>query len=119
MFKLASATVAALALTIVAAAPSTASADWPPSFDDHHEVHVDYALHGWRSKHTHDHHGAHELADFLRSVGASVQIDHNGGHYDVIYTCPHPRMRYFDCDHEAHDFARSLRRLGFSARVHH
>jgi hypothetical protein len=122
MFKLATSAAALLALALVASAPTTASAaDFTlPGFgDDCHEVHVDYSLHGWRTKHTHDHHGAHELANFLRSVGASVRIAHNGGHYDVIYTCPRSRSRYFHSDREAHRFERSLRRLGFRARVHH
>ncbi|MEX2187881.1 MAG: hypothetical protein WD875_13840 [Pirellulales bacterium] len=122
MFKLATTTVAVLALTLVASAPKTASAaefKFPGYGDDCHEVHVDYSLNCWKSKHMHDHHGAHELANFLRSAGCFVRIAHNGGHYDVQYMCPRPRSKYFHCDSDAHQFERSLRRLGFDARVHH
>ena len=124
MFKLATAGIAALALTLVASAPTTVSAAEfgfriGNGFDDCHEVHVDYSLHCWRSKHMHDHHGAHDLANYLRSLGCFVRIAHNGGHYDVKYTCPRPRSKYFHCDSEAHQFERTLRRLGFNARVHH
>lgn len=122
MFKLATSAAALLALALVASAPSNAkAADFRLSGfgDDCHEVHVDYSLHGWKRKHTHCHEDAHELANRLRGLGCFVRIAHNGGHYDVLYTCPRERMRYFHCDRDAHRFARELRRLGFRAYVHH
>jgi hypothetical protein len=109
---------AVVTLTFVAATPSSAVAA-PPAFIAHdHDVHVDYSTRGWKSRHLHDHHDAHDLANFLRSIGARVRIEHGHGFYDVVYSCS-PRMKWFHEDRDAHRFARDLRRYGFTARVHH
>jgi hypothetical protein len=118
MFKLTTIGFAVLALTAVAATPSSIVAA-PPAFASHdHDIHVDYSIRGWKTKHFHDHHAAHDLAGFLRSVGCRVRIEHGHGFYDVVYTCP-PQMKWFHHDRDAHRFARDLRRYGFIARVHH
>ena len=119
MFKRVTTCLAVLALNLVAAAPTSAVAA-PPVYHRHRhdDVHVDYSIHGWKTKHFHDHRAAHDLAGYLRSLGCSVRIGHGDGFYDVLYTCP-PRMRWFHEDRDAHRFARDLRRLGFTACVHH
>jgi hypothetical protein len=117
MNKFATLGLAILALGITAALPSTVAAA-PPWVDHHHDVHVDYSIRGWKSKHFHDHEAAHDFARYLRSLGCSVRFEHGDGHYDVEYTCG-KGMRWFHEDREAHRFARDLRRLGFLARVHH
>ena len=123
MFKLASLSSAVVALSLVAATPTSVVAAPPHRHQDrnhrHHEVHVDYSLNRWVTRHVHDHHAAHDIARFVRSVGGTARVVHGGDHYDVVYTCPHPRMRHFHEDRDAHRFARDLRRYGFTARVHH
>jgi hypothetical protein len=120
MFKLTSLGFAVIAIGLVAATPASAA---PPHRHQerhrHHEVHVDYSLDRWLTRHVDDHHAAHDIARFVRSVGGTARVVHGGDHYDVVYTCPHPRMRHFHEDRDAHRFARDLRRYGFMARVHH
>jgi hypothetical protein len=85
---------------------------------DHRHYTVHYSTRGWKSQHLHDHASAHEMETWLRGVGCSVRVLHEGDHYDVMYTCSE-RTTTFESDRAAHRFEEKLERFGFAAHVHH
>jgi hypothetical protein len=85
---------------------------------DHRHYTVHYSTQGWKSQHLHDHQSAHEMEDWLRSVGCTVRVLHEGDHYDVLYTC-REHTTSFESDRAAHRFESKLASHGFAAHVHH
>jgi len=82
--------------------------------------HVQYTTYGQsRFQHIPDHLAAHNLANRLTDLGCTARVHHNGSCFEVRYECPGVRVKTFDRDYDAHQFANWLRSLGFAIRIVH
>jgi hypothetical protein len=118
--KIAPFALAVAALCGVSATASSAQAASPfARLANHDHVSVHYSLNHDESRHFHNHRAAHRFADSMRRLGCHVTVQHNGGHYDVVYHCHGDRHIGFSCDIEAHEFESRLIGWGFNAHVHH
>jgi hypothetical protein len=84
-----------------------------------HRYQVEYRLSWWQRIHTHHHGEAHQLENYLRSLGCQTYLAHNGGHYDVWYRCLGWQVRTFTSHYQAHQFEDLLERYGFHVHLIH
>ena len=75
---------------------------------------VRFHVDGSQRIHADGHRDAHRLEDYLESLGADAHID---GDHEVHFRMRGERTRTFYSHERAHEFARSLRRLGFHVRI--
>ena len=107
-----------LAVAVVAMGLVLGSLTTSAKADEHQ--HVRFTTYGHEySRHMHNHDAAHQLTDYLESLGCEAHMHHNGDCYEVHYSCHGFGSESFECDHEAHAFANRLRRLGFRTQVIH
>jgi hypothetical protein len=109
--KLTYASVAALTIGLVAAAPA---------FAEHRHYHVQYRVPEWRERTFSSREAAHDFVAYKRSQGFDAFVDHHRGHFDVRFRLPTwQTFRTVESHRAAHDLERLLERRGYDARVLH